>query len=118
MWSAPRGRPAQPPGAYAVVTVENPAGRFTDFAISKEVATRGVLVGADPSCDIRISGKTVRPVHAVLQPMSNHWMLRHLPVGRHLPLPEWCEAQNDDRVDRVPFELEGHVLQIHDSYVW
>jgi hypothetical protein len=117
MWSPPRERPAQPPGAYAVVTVEDPAGRFTDYAISRDTAARGVSIGSDPACDVRLSGRKVRPVHARLDPKSNHWVVTYLPNGAPLPLQE-TEAPHDDRVDRAPFEIEGHVLQIHDSYVW
>ena len=110
-------RPARPEGAYAVVTVEDRAGRLKNYAVTLEDVTRGLSIGSDPGCDIPLTGRSVRAVHARLQPASNHWVLQILPKGQKLPLPQPIEGPFD-RVDRVPFDLEGHVLQVHDSYVW
>jgi hypothetical protein len=110
-----RERPARPPGTYAVVTVEDPTGRFEDYySFNRETVERGLSIGSDRACHIRLTGLGVRPLHARLDPMSNHWILRYLAAGARLPLSE-ADAGEFNRVDRVPFEIEGYTLLIDDD---
>lgn len=111
----PLPRPTKRDGIYAIVTVQDPSGRRSQYEFSKPTVSRGLSIGSDSGCDIRLTGAGVRPVHARLQPASNHWVLSYLPEGQRLPLPEEFGGPYDDRVDRVPFKIEGHRLQVDDS---
>lgn len=100
---------------YAIVRVDDPQRRTTHYWFSRQTVTRGLSLGAARKCDIRLSGTNVRSVHARLDAMSNHWVLKYLPGNTTLPLPEHYEGEYDDRVDRVPFEIEAHTLLIDDD---
>lgn len=100
---------------YAIVSVEDPSGRSRDYWFSRRRVGRGLAIGSHPACDVRLTGSGVRPVHARLQPMSNHWVLKFMPEGQRLPLPKEFEGQYDHRVDRVLFDIEGHRLLVDDA---
>jgi hypothetical protein len=95
------------------VRVDGPWATCTVHRFSWIVAQQGLAIGTDRNCHIRLRGSGVRAVHARLQPASNHWVLKSLPRGQKLPLPAELEGQFD-RVDRMPFVIEGYRLQISD----
>jgi len=96
------------------VHVADESGERREYRFSIRAATAGLAVGSDPACHIRLTGLDIRPVHARLQPLSNHWVLKHLPDGQRLPLPRTFEGDYDTRVDRTPFEIGRYRLQITD----
>jgi hypothetical protein len=96
------------------VRVDDPTGRRRHHVFSRATVGRGLSIGSNRACHIRLTGPGVRPLHARLDPMSNHWVLRYLTAGELLPLTETDEGEYH-RVDRVPFEIEGYTLLIDDN---
>jgi pSer/pThr/pTyr-binding forkhead associated (FHA) protein len=71
-----------------------------------DAAMQGLRIGRGPSCDIVLDDHTVAEFHALLKPISNHWVLYWAQAGA---VPA---GSTEHRVDRTAFEIGPFSIRV------
>lgn len=96
---------------------DNESGAKREIPMSWEDLCDGAAVGTHPNCAVRIDDASMLPVHARIQPVSHHIVLYVFADGSgKLPFERISgpTPHNQSRVDRHPFALGRHTLQVQE----
>lgn len=71
-----------------------------------DAAMQGLRLGRGPSCDIVLDDPAVAEFHALLKPISNHWVIYLAQAGA---VPAGSAEQ---RVDRTAFQIGPFTIRV------